>query len=128
MRPAAPKLIAILDDEDQVRVALARLLRAHGYQVIGFQTGQELVQAVDKREIDCVLLDLFMPGMSGFDVLAALQDHAKAPPVIVVSAHDEADMRARALALNARSVQRKPISSAVLLAEIERATASGAAV
>jgi DNA-binding response OmpR family regulator len=122
-----PKLIALLDDEDQVRVALARLLRAHGYRVIGFGKGEDLVKAVDLHEIDCVLLDLFMPGMSGFDVLAALQNHAKAPPVIVVSAHDEAEMRARALALKARSVQRKPVSAAVLLAEIERATASGAA-
>jgi FixJ family two-component response regulator len=122
-----PKLIAILDDEDQVRVALARLLRAHGYKVIGFGKGEDLVEAVELHEIDCVLLDLFMPGMSGFDVLAALRDHAKAPPIIVVSAHDEADMRARAMALKARSVQRKPVSAAVLLAEIERATASGAA-
>ncbi len=120
---APAKLIAILDDEDKFRVALARLLRAHGYRVIGFERGEELIRAVGAHEIDCVLLDLFMPGMSGFDVLSALRDSDHAPPVIVVSAHDEADMRDRALALKARSVQRKPIAATALLAEIERAMA-----
>jgi FixJ family two-component response regulator len=125
---AAPaRLIAIVDDEDKVRQALGRLLRAHGYRVLGFGRGEELMQAIGSsgsEPIDCVLLDLFMPGMSGFDVLAALQGSAAAPPVIVVSAHDEVDMRERAIALNACSVQRKPISAAALLAAIERAVAA----
>lgn len=119
--------IAILDDEDKFRVALSRLLRAHGYDVIGFQRGEDLIEAIALQEIDCVLLDLFMPGMSGFDVLTALQAQRGAPPVIVVSAHDESDMRDRALALNAMSVQRKPIAAAALLAEIKRAVTPGAA-
>jgi DNA-binding response OmpR family regulator len=120
------KRIAILDDEDKFRVALSRLLRAHGYDVIGFQRGEDLIEAIALQQIDCVLLDLFMPGMSGFDVLAAFQAQRGAPPVIVVSAHDESEMRDRALALNAMSVQRKPIAAA-LLAEIKRAVTPGAA-
>jgi FixJ family two-component response regulator len=114
-------LIAILDDEEDLRRALARLLKAHGYGVASFATGQELIAAIRRGRFDCVLLDLYMPGMSGFDVLAELQGNPASPPVIVITAHDDVDFVKRALALNAFECQLKPIGAPALLGAIERA-------
>jgi len=116
-----PAVIALLDDEEMLRRALARLLEAHGFEVASFAAGDELLAAIDRRRFDCVLLDLFMPGLSGFDVLAALRARADSPPVIVITAHDEPELVARALELNAVACQRKPVAAPSLLTAIARA-------
>lgn len=113
--------IAILDDEEKLRLALARLLRAHGCEAVGFACAEELLAALGARRFDCVLLDLFMPGLSGFDVLAALRAGSDAPPVIVISAHDEPESTGRARALGAIDCLRKPVAAPALLGAIERA-------
>jgi two-component system response regulator FixJ len=115
-------VIAILDDEEHFRRAVARLLKAHGYEVVDFARGEELI-AAGRSDIDCLLLDLHMPGMSGFDVLAALKRGPGAPPVIVISAHDDTVRVQQALALDAFEFQSKPVNARVLLSAIERACA-----
>jgi CheY-like chemotaxis protein len=111
--------IAIVDDEEKLRVALGRLLRAHGHDTEAFATGQALIAAIARRRFDCVVLDLFMPGMSGFDVLAVLQAMPAAPPVVVVSAHDDPELAQRAFALGAAACRHKPIGALALLHAIE---------
>jgi CheY-like chemotaxis protein len=131
-RPAAPhtgrmgqghRVIAILDDEEHFRRALSRLLQAHGYDVASFSAGEELIAGLARRPFDCVLLDLHMPGMTGFDVLARLRDQPAPPPVIVITAHDDPDFVKKAIDLNAFECQLKPLASPVLLGAIERACA-----
>ena len=113
--------IAVLDDEEQYRRALARLLRAHDHQVFAFECGGALLAEIHRRRFDCVLLDLHMPGMSGFDVLSALHGDSAAPPVIAITGHDDPDFARRALVLGAFACQRKPVTASTLLATIERA-------
>ncbi len=116
-------VIAILDDEEHYRRALSRLLKAHGYDVASFSAGEELIAEVAQRAFDCVLLDLHMPGMTGFDVLARLRGQPAPPPVIVITAHDDPDFVKKALDLDAFECQLKPVASPVLLGAIERACA-----
>ena len=117
------RAIAILDDEEEYRRALSRLLRAHGYDVASFSAGEELIAGLARRSFDCVLLDLHMPGMTGFDVLARLRGQPAPPPVIVITAHDDPDFVQKAIDLNAFECQLKPLTSPVLLGAIERACA-----
>jgi len=117
------RVIAILDDEEHYRRALSRLLKAHGYDVASFSAGEELIAEVAQRAFDCVLLDLHMPGMTGFDVLARLRGQPAPPPVIVITAHDDPDFVKRALDLDAFECQSKPVPSPILLGAIERACA-----
>jgi FixJ family two-component response regulator len=117
----SPARVAVLDDEETYRRALSRLLRAHGYDVETFATGEGLLASASTGRFDCVLLDLYMPGMSGFDVLAELMLEPASPPVIVITAHDDADHVRRALALNAFECQYKPIGAPRLIEAIERA-------
>jgi FixJ family two-component response regulator len=120
MASALP-VIAILDDEEDFRKALSRLLTAHGYPVETFAAGEALIARVSQRPFGCVLLDLNMPGMTGFDVLAELHGEVTPPPVIVLSANDDPVMVKRALALNAFEYQVKPVAAPALLGSIERA-------
>ena len=120
---SAPPVIAILDDEEHFRRALSRLLKAHGYEVASFAVGEELIAEAGRRAFGCVLLDLNMPRMSGFDVLAELQGELKPPPVIVLTANDDPAMMKRAFALNAFEYQLKPIAAPTLLGSIKRACA-----
>jgi len=117
------RLIAILDDEPEFRRALARLLKAHGYDAVPFANAQALLAAVSSLRFDCILLDLDMPGISGFDVLEALRARAHAPPVIVVTGQDDRASTERALALEAFACQRKPVRAPELIGAIERACA-----
>src|SRR5512139_1478018 len=107
----AGRVIAILDDEEHYRRALSRLLKAHGYDVAGFSAGEELIAEMAQRPFDCVLLDLHMPGMTGFDVLARLRGKPAPPPVIVITAHDDPDFVKKAFDLNAFEYQLKPVAS-----------------
>ena len=118
---SAKPVIAILDDEEHFRRALSRLLKAHGYEVASFAAGEELIAEAERRTFGCVLLDLNMPGMSGFDVLAELQGELSAPPVIVLTANDDPFAMKRAFACNAFEYQLKPIAAPALLGSIERA-------
>lgn len=120
---SAHPVIAILDDEEHFRRALSRLLNANGYQVASFAAGEELIAAAGRRAFGCVLLDLNMPGMSGFDVLAELQGELAPPPVIVLTANDDPATMKRAFALNAFEYQLKPVAASTLLGSIERACA-----
>ena len=117
----AHPVIAILDDEEHFRRALSRLLKAHGYEVASFAAGEELIAEAARRTFGCVLLDLNMPGMSGFDVLAELQGDLSPPPVIVLTANDDPSTMKRAFALNAFEYQLKPIAAPALLGSIQRA-------
>ena len=66
------RLLAVVDDDDDVRVALRRLVSSAGFAVETYASGAEFLRSVDDHEPDCVVLDLHMPRMSGFEVQGAL--------------------------------------------------------
>jgi CheY-like chemotaxis protein len=121
MMDGALSSIAVLDDEAEYRKALSRLLKASGYEVEAFAEGVSLLARLAQRRFGCVLLDLNMPGMNGFDVLAELHGEVRPPRVIVLTANDDPAMMKRALALNAFDYQLKPIAAPALLGAIARA-------
>ncbi len=122
MRPR-PLHIAIVDDESGFRRALVRLLKAHGLDAVPFATGEALLAGVATSDFDCILLDLHMPGVSGFDVLESLRARPNTPPVIVVTGHDDPDCARRAFELAAFDCQRKPVRASDLIDAIRRACA-----
>ena len=116
--------IGILDDEPQMRTALTRLLRSHGLEVVTFTRGEDLLAAVFSRSpwLDCLMLDLHMPGLTGFDVLAALDAAKSTLPVIVFTGHDEPRTASRVTKLGAINYLLKPLDESALLAAIGQAT------
>jgi len=115
--------IAVVDDEEAVRKALQRLLRSVGMAVETFPSGAEFLDAMRTREPDCVVLDLHMPGVNGFDVQARLAESGKRVPVVVITGHDTVETQARVMIGGAAAYLLKPIDEQVLLDAIAAAIA-----
>jgi FixJ family two-component response regulator len=118
---AAEGHIAIVDDERPVREALARLLRADRHRVETYTSGPEFLHSLADRRPHCVLLDLNMPGVSGYEVLQRLARLPQRMPVIVITGDCSPQAVARAEALGARSVLCKPVDEAALFDAIDAA-------
>jgi FixJ family two-component response regulator len=111
-------LLAVVDDDADVRVALTRLVSSAGFAVETFASGAEFLRSVTDHEPDCVVLDLHMPEMSGFDVQGALASGHATVPVVVITGHDTPESRARAVRLGAKGYLCKPVNDEALLAAI----------
>jgi FixJ family two-component response regulator len=120
----APPFIAVVDDEPPVLKALERLLRAAKFEVATFGSGAEFLSSLATRAPDCVVLDLQMPGMNGFEVQTRLAaEPTVRVPVVIITAHDSPLSQQRAMAGGAWAYLRKPVDAQPLLDAIRAAVA-----
>ena len=105
-------LIAIVDDEEPIRKALSRLLRS-GDGVETFPSGFEFLESLSTRRPDCIVLDLHMPLVNGFEVQARLAESGVTVPVVVITGHDSDETRQQALAGFPAAYLRKPVNDQV---------------
>ena len=108
-------MIAIVDDEEPVRKALRRLLRSAGMDVKSFPSGVEFLESLTTEWPDCVVLDLHMPVMNGFEVQTRLAELRVSVPVVIITGHDSDETRALALAGFPVAYLRKPVNDQLLL-------------
>ncbi len=118
----APARILIVDDDRSIRRTLEKFLIGEGYVVTTAQDAPGAIEAATGP--DLMLLDLGLPGGSGFDVLAALADHPRRPTVVVVTARDDMQSTVRAIQLGAYEYLVKPIDIDRLRAVVHAALAS----
>ena len=111
--------IAVLDDEPQFGKALARLLKTYGFEVATFTRGEEFLDSCASRLPNCLLLDLHMPGLSGFEVLERIA--VRRVPVLVITGHDQPGNAQRVRALGGLDYFLKPVNESNLLAAIHAA-------
>ena len=107
-----PPLIAIVDDEPSVRVALGRLCRAHGLSARELGSAQELVASLAERRPDCVVLDLQLPNCDGLDADVWLQRQGVDLPLVIITGRDDVKPVSEWVVL------RKPVDAATLFAAI----------
>lgn len=111
-------LIAIVDDDESVCRAMKRLVRSLGMAADAFTSGREFIDRVETTpsfQPDCVVLDVQMPGMNGLEVQERLASSGNPLPVIFITAHDEAEVRNRALAAGAVAFLRKPFNDELFI-------------
>jgi len=118
---AARPLIAVVDDEESVRRALARMLNASQFEVEVFASGQEFLDSLRTRLPDCAILDYQMPGLTGRDVQRQLALTQTRVPIIVVTAHDQPALREQCLADGAVGYLAKPLHRERLVGLIDDA-------
>ena len=104
----------VVDDEDIVRNGLGRLLRAIGIPSSGFASAESFLDYYHGDEPGCLIIDIRMPGMSGLDLLEALQRRGCAMPAIVITGHTDEGSLERLKRLNAVGLLEKPFSLAQL--------------
>ena len=114
-------VIVVVDDDPSVRASLSRLLYSAGYQVRTYASARELLEAGGAGEASCLVLDIHLGGMSGFE----LDDHLRAEgsrlPVVFITAHDDEATRARAVRERAGSYLRKPFDADALFGALDLA-------
>jgi FixJ family two-component response regulator len=116
-------MVAIVDDEEHVRVALRRLCAAWGLEARAFASAPELLESLTATLPDCLVLDVHMPGVTGLDALAWMRARGTRIPAIVITGRDDEEVRIRATAVGAAAYLCKPIDPEVLLDAIADATA-----
>lgn len=118
---AVRPLLAVVDDEESVRRALARMLSASQFEVDVFPSGQAFLDSLRTRLPDCVILDYQMPGLTGRDVQRQLTLAQIRVPIIVVTAHDQPALREQCLADGAVAYLAKPLRRARLVGVVNDA-------
>ena len=116
-------LIAIVDDEESVRRAISRLIVSAGFRARAFAGGSTFLSSLQTERPDCVVLDLHMPEMNGFEVQEQLRKFPHPVPVVVITGHHTAEARQRALEAGAVDYLRKPVDDEALLGVVSRALA-----
>ncbi len=113
-------LILVVDDNEENRELLARRLGRQGYPVRQAASGTEALEALRAEPADLVLLDVLMPGMSGYDVLQHLKadEQLRGIPVLMISALDEIDSVVRCVELGADDYLSKPFDPVLLRARV----------
>jgi signal transduction histidine kinase len=118
--------ILVVDDESLNRILLFTSLQEAGYAVETAEDGQQALEILRGRWFDAVLLDLMMPRMDGYQVLAVMKQDAglRRVPVIVVSSSDEVDSIVRCIEMGATDYLTKPFNPVLLHARIRASLAS----
>jgi len=120
--------VAVVDDEESVRKALIRLLRAANMDAEAFASGEAFLSSLDKFRPDCVVLDLQMPGLTGRDVQKRLISMQINLPVILITAHDDVVTQQQSLSDGAANYLRKPLRGDVLVRSINESIARAGGV
>lgn len=111
-------LTAIVDDDESVCRAIKRLVTSLGMEADTFTSGQafiERMQAMTARHVDCVILDVQMPEMSGLEVQRRMALLGKPIPIIFITAHDDLAARDQALGAGAIAFLHKPFDDELLI-------------
>lgn len=116
-------IVHVVDDDDSLRKAVTRLLRAAGYDVCTYASAGEFALANRDNRRGCVLLDMRMPGPSGLDLQEAIAREDEPLPVIFLTAHGDVPTSVRAMKAGAVDFLTKPIKRDVLLSAVRAALA-----
>ncbi|MGH9898412.1 MAG: sigma-54-dependent transcriptional regulator [Pyrinomonadaceae bacterium] len=105
-----PDSILIVDDEPGIRRTLTAVLEDEGLKAEAVASGEECLKAFSQRTYDCVLLDVWLPGIDGLETLRRLRDEGVDCPILMISGHGTIDTAVRATKLGAYDFIEKPLS------------------
>jgi two-component system, LuxR family, response regulator FixJ len=118
------RVVCVVDDDSSLRRSLRNLLTSVGFTVETFESAEAFLETLDRDRIGCVVLDVRMGGISGLELLRHLNASGSRVPVIMLTAHGDADTRRRSLEAGAVAFLEKPVRSTALLDAVRTALAS----
>lgn len=118
LRPDEIKHVLVVEDEPQMRSMLTDNLEFEGYRVTAVASGEDALREVASRHFSLLLLDVMLPGMSGFDVCRDLRTRGQHVPIVVLTARSQEQDRVQGLDLGADDYVAKPFSVSELLARV----------
>jgi FixJ family two-component response regulator len=117
-------MVHIIDDDDSVRTAVARLLTAAGYQVSTYSSAGEFLMEGGNDSSGCIILDVRMPGPSGLQLQEALNRRSDRMPIIFLTGHGDIPMSVRAMKAGAADFLTKPVQKQALISSVRHALQS----
>src|ERR1700719_4066343 len=118
------RLVAIVDDDDSMRSALAGLLKAVGLATQAFVSAEEFLKSGQQHQTACLIADIRMAGMSGLELQAHLNAERCRIPIIFITAHGDEKMRMQALRAGAVEFMAKPFDDEALVESVRAALES----
>jgi FixJ family two-component response regulator len=118
------KVVAIVDDDEAVRVALEGLLKSAGLPARAFDSAEEFIESGQQFQAACLIADIRMPGMSGLELQSRLNAEGCRIPIVFITAHGDAKMRMQALRAGAVEFLAKPFDDEALLESVRTALES----
>jgi len=115
------QFVAIVDDDESVRGALAGLMEEAGLDARVFASAEDFLNSGLLRDTGCLIADIRMPGMSGLELQKTLNARACRIPTIFITAHGDAEMRLRAMRAGAVEFLAKPFNDEALLDTVRAA-------
>jgi FixJ family two-component response regulator len=125
---AVPAIVAVVEDDEAVRISLMRLLAVAGYDARGFDSGMAFLDAPEASAAWCVVTDLQLPGVSGLELQKALSARGLMVPMVFVTAFGTVPVSVEAMRGGAVDFLEKPADPASLLDAVERAVAKRSAL
>lgn len=117
LEPGSGAHILLVDDDGQIRQLVAKFLRANGFKVSAARDGYEMREVVEHSSVDLVILDVMLPGVSGFDLCREIRAQSQTPIIMLTARGDETD-RIVGLEIGADDYLAKPFNPRELLARI----------
>ncbi len=114
-------LVVVVDDDESVRESLPDLLGEFGFDARVFPSAEEFLVSDSLGQTKCLVLDIAMPGMTGFDLQQALKVRGRSIPIIFITAQKDDTVRARAFKQGAVGFLPKPFSDTALLSALNTA-------
>ena len=118
-------VISVVDDDESLRRSLSNLLRSVGFGVETFASAEEFLRSAHRENTGCLVLDLRMTGMNGFELLRHVAVTGPRMPVVILTAHGDEEARQRALEAGAVAFLRKPFQGDALLDAVQMAMHHG---
>lgn len=116
-------VIAIVDDDDAIREALDDLVQSLGFRSALFASAEAFLASPGRGDVDCMVVDVKMPGLSGLDLQDRLNTEGCKPPTIFMTSYLDGETRRRAVGGGARAFFGKPVDYDALIAAINSALA-----
>jgi FixJ family two-component response regulator len=114
-----PRRISVVDDDASIREALKSLMRAVQFSVDAFASAEEFLASERVNDAACLILDIYLPGMSGFELQKLMNFERRGIPIIFITAHADESSRQRALQCGAIAFLSKPVRRETLFQAIE---------
>jgi FixJ family two-component response regulator len=121
----ASPVIYLVDDDRSFRTATGRMFRASGYEVVLYETSQELLGDLPASPIGCILLDVQMSGLTGPQLQEKLVQSGNRLPIVFRTGHGDIPTSVRTIKAGAEDFLTKPVAPAQLLETVKRAIAHG---
>ena len=111
-------VVGVIDDDTSVRSALLRLFRTAGFEVSVYATAEEYLSQAEANDVECLVIDVRLPGMSGLELLTQVRPTM---PALIMTAQEDNSVREKAMAAGAAGFFLKPFDNRQLVSSVQHA-------